>query len=137
MARASHNASLCASPDSFAVRFFNGPLQPGLFDWLWGKYPLNCRADPKGTMTEGPKKLPARYSQKAQEAYGRFLSSNDLSGVAGIVLEAVLDYLPSQVSPEKPRPETPEDLQDDFRLMEDLGFDSLAVAELVDSLRTL
>ena len=82
-------------------------------------------------MTDSPKKLPARYSQKAQEAYGRFLGSNDLSGVADIVLEAVLDYLPSTTSTQTPPPQSTEELRDDLRLMEDLGFDSLAVAELV------
>jgi acyl carrier protein len=82
-------------------------------------------------MTDGLKKLPARYSQKAQEAYGRFIQSNDLSGVAYIVLEAVLDYLPSKTDSQTPAPQTPEDLREDSRLMEDLGFDSLAVAELV------
>ena len=82
-------------------------------------------------MTDSPKKLPARYSQKAQEAYGRFLGSNDLSGVADIVLEAVLDYLPSTTASQAPTPQSTEELRDDLRLMEDLGFDSLAVAELV------
>jgi acyl carrier protein len=62
------------------------------------------------------------FSPEIRDAYARFRATGDLAALQIVVLAAVRDHMP------KP---TGQPMTDDLRLMEDLGYDSLAVAETV------
>jgi acyl carrier protein len=81
-------------------------------------------------MSATPPKLPERFSKGAQEAYQRLILHRDFSGVSTIVLEAVGDFSPKGFGAET-KERSVVDLGDGLRLVEDLGFDSLAIAEMV------
>jgi len=64
----------------------------------------------------------SRYEPEVREAFWRFRETGNVSDVQFVVLAMVREYLP------KPS-DAP--IADEQRLVEDLGYDSLAVAEVV------
>ncbi|HEY1793653.1 MAG TPA: acyl carrier protein [Opitutaceae bacterium] len=64
------------------------------------------------------------------EAYQRYHEKGDAGAVQAVVIAAVVDYQPS-------RPSSPAPVTDETRLVEDMGYDSVAVAELVFFLEDL
>jgi acyl carrier protein len=71
-------------------------------------------------------RLPARVL----EAYERFRSKGDATAVEAVVVAAVVDYRPMGA-------DAAVTLCNDTRLVDDLGYDSVAVAELVFFLEDL
>ena len=67
-----------------------------------------------------------RFPAEVQAAYQRFRASRDEAAVQVVVLAALRDFLPREKQALRDRP-----LAAHERLTEDLGYDSLAVAELV------
>ena len=67
-----------------------------------------------------------------RDAYARFQNSGGPSDVDIVVLAVVRDFIPKHVAPPASQP-----LADDAKLMADLGFDSLAIAETVFFLEDL
>jgi len=68
----------------------------------------------------------ARFPEPVRRAHGQFLETGDPEALDTVILGIVFDHLPaSRRTPGKPQPE------DSARLIEDLGFDSLALAEVV------
>lgn len=81
------------------------------------------------------KTLPERFSVAAREAFAKFQSSGDLSGIPLVVMEVVFDLAPHQ---DALRNAVESSLPHDaLRLAEDLGFDSLVIAELIFSLEEI
>ncbi len=68
----------------------------------------------------------ARYPAEARDAYERFRTSGDPEALRTVVLAAVRDFMPKRDLGAKNI-----EIKDEMRLMEDLGYDSLAVAETV------
>ncbi len=66
----------------------------------------------------------AKFPLEAREAYARFQSTGDAAAANCVVLAIVRDFAPKKAA-------TQEAFSDSLRLIEDLGFDSLAVAETV------
>lgn len=64
----------------------------------------------------------ARYAPEVQAAYARFRKTGDIEAVQTVILAMVREHLP------KPS-DAP--ITDEQKLIEDLGYDSLAVAEVV------
>ena len=64
----------------------------------------------------------ARYKPEVRDAYRRFRDTGEVEAVQIVILAMVRDHLP------KPS-DSP--ITDELRLIEDLGYDSLAVAEVV------
>ena len=81
------------------------------------------------------KKLPERFSVAAQEAFANFQRSGDLSGIPLVVMEVVFDLAPLRTAFESASGSSPS--QNQLRLVEDLGFDSLVIAELIFSLEEM
>ena len=78
------------------------------------------------TPKPGLNRLPA----DVLEAYQRYKESGDGAAVEAVVIAAVVDYSPAEAAPlDAPK--------DGTRLAEDLGYDSVAVAELVFFLEDL
>jgi acyl carrier protein len=74
----------------------------------------------------------ARFPQEVRDAFVRFRSTGDVAGVQIVVGAALVDFLPAN------NPHRAAGLPaDDLRLIEDLGYDSLAIAELVFFLEDL
>jgi acyl carrier protein len=76
-----------------------------------------------------PAALPAqlaRFPDHVHQAYRKFLSDGDEAALRAIVHAALLDFLPKRSGASAGQLEQP-----GVRLIEDLGFDSLAIAELV------
>jgi acyl carrier protein len=71
-----------------------------------------------------PKTTLARFPAEVLEAYERYQSSGDAGAVEALVLAAVVDYRPSGTG-------APPAVDDRTRLLEDLAYDSVAVAELI------
>jgi 3-hydroxyacyl-[acyl-carrier-protein] dehydratase len=69
-----------------------------------------------------------RFPLEIRDAYRSFRSTGDIVALHVVVLAVVRDYMPQPT-------ETP--LTDEMRLIEDLGYDSLAVAETVFFLEDL
>ncbi len=69
-----------------------------------------------------------RFPAEVREAFGRFCATGDVPALHLVVLAVVRDYMP--------RPDGLA-LTDEMRLIEDLGYDSLAVAETVFFLEDL
>ncbi|MGH8018029.1 MAG: acyl carrier protein [Opitutaceae bacterium] len=80
---------------------------------------------------ESPQQL-ARFPQEVRDAYQRFRSQHDRAAAQEVVLAALLDYLPIRGAHGSERT-----LRDEQRLIEDLGYDSLAIAEIVFFLEDL
>ena len=76
-------------------------------------------------LTASPSQL-ARYPVEARDAYERFRTTGDAEALRVVVFAAVRDFMPKRnlgVSNVE--------LHGEMKLMEDLGYDSLAVAETV------
>lgn len=71
--------------------------------------------------TSLPEKL-TRYEPEVRDAYARFRATGDVEAVQTVIMAMVREHLP------KPS-DAP--ITDEQRLIEDLGYDSLAVAEVV------
>jgi 3-hydroxyacyl-[acyl-carrier-protein] dehydratase len=69
-----------------------------------------------------------RFPVEVREAYQRFRSTGDITALHLVVLAVVRDYMPRPVELA---------LTDEMRLIDDLGYDSLAVAETVFFLEDL
>ena len=69
-----------------------------------------------------------RFPVEVRDAFGRFCTTGDIASLHIVVLAVVRDHMP--------RPDGPA-LTDEMRLIEDLGYDSLAVAETVFFLEDL
>ena len=69
-----------------------------------------------------------RFPQEVRDAYQRFCSTGDIAALHIVVLAVVRDYMPRPAESE---------LTDEMRLIDDLGYDSLAVAETVFFLEDL
>jgi acyl carrier protein len=74
----------------------------------------------------------AKFPREVRDAYARFQSTGDASAVDTVVLAVVRDFIPKHIAPPADQP-----LADTARLMADLGFDSLAIAETVFFLEDL
>jgi acyl carrier protein len=72
----------------------------------------------------------ARFPAEVLEAYQRYRTHGDGSAVESVVIAAVIDYRPSGLGPVA-------SVSDGTRLIEDLSYDSVAVAELVFFLEDL
>ncbi len=68
----------------------------------------------------------AKFPNEVRDAHARFLAAADVDALDIVVLAIVRDHQPAQA-----RAATPEALPDSSRLIGDLGFDSLALAEIV------
>jgi len=67
----------------------------------------------------------ARFPADVREAFVRFRGNGDTAALDIVLFALIRDFLPKKDSvPAGPLP-------DDARLVEDLGFDSLAIAEIV------
>jgi acyl carrier protein len=69
-----------------------------------------------------------RFPAEVRDAYARFCATGEVSALHIVVLAVVRDYMPRPVESV---------LADEMRLIEDLGYDSLAVAETVFFLEDL
>jgi acyl carrier protein len=72
----------------------------------------------------------ARFPAEVVEAYQRYRASGDADAVEAVVIAAAIDYRPSGSG-------APMVVEDQTRLVEDLAYDSVAVAELVFFLEDL
>lgn len=74
-----------------------------------------------------PKPSPLdKFPQAVRDAHARFLATGDVNDLDAVVLAILRDHQPAHA-----RAATPSDLPDSARMMGDLGFDSLALAEIV------
>ena len=92
-------------------------------------------------MSEQPASIPAtrrqadplaRFPADVRAAFARFQTDGDLAALDHVVIGVVRSFIPKQVAPPPDQP-----LVEGARLMEDLGFDSLAIAETVFFLEDL
>jgi acyl carrier protein len=67
----------------------------------------------------------ARFPAGVRDAFAHFLAVGDVDALDTVLFAIVRDFLPKK----NPAPAGP--LPDNVRLIEDLGFDSLAIAEIV------
>jgi acyl carrier protein len=67
----------------------------------------------------------ARFPADVRDAFARFLAAGDVEALDTVLFAVVRDFLP------KKNPSAAGPLPDNTRLIEDLGFDSLAIAEIV------
>ncbi|HXQ82002.1 MAG TPA: phosphopantetheine-binding protein [Opitutaceae bacterium] len=72
----------------------------------------------------------ARFPAEVLEAYQRYRLKGDAGAVEAVVIAAAVDYRPAASPPAR-------GVSDETRLVEDLGYDSVAVAELVFFLEDL
>lgn len=68
----------------------------------------------------------ARYPAEARDAYERFRTTGDRAALSIVVMAAVRDFMPK-----RSLSSVAQELKPEMKLMEDLGYDSLAVAETV------
>lgn len=68
----------------------------------------------------------ANLPEEVRAAYQHYRTHRDDESVQSIVLAALHDFLPKNSTFDRAEP-----LRDEHRLIEDLGYDSLAVAEIV------
>jgi acyl carrier protein len=87
-------------------------------------------------MANDIKVLPERFPNEAHQAFNRIREQTDFSGIEVVVLASVLDFRPSNPTGASHK-YTLEQLTDEKRLIDDLEFDSLAIAELVFFLEDL
>ena len=74
----------------------------------------------------------ARFPVGIQAAYNRFCAEGDAAAADQVLVAVILDFVPKSHRTQVVPP-----LADEARLFEDLGFDSLAVAEVVFFLEDL
>jgi acyl carrier protein len=67
----------------------------------------------------------ARFPAGVRDAFARFLAVGDVEALDIVLFAVVRDFLPRK------NPMAAGSLPDNARLIEDLGFDSLAIAEIV------
>jgi acyl carrier protein len=67
----------------------------------------------------------ARFPAGVRDAFAHFLAVGDVDALDTVLFAIVRDFLP------KKNPAAAGPLPDNVRLIEDLGFDSLAIAEIV------
>jgi acyl carrier protein len=72
----------------------------------------------------------ARFPAEVLEAFQRYRTTGDADAVEAVVIAAVVDFRPAGAGPSVP-------ISDGMRLLGDLGYDSVAVAELVFFLEDL
>jgi acyl carrier protein len=72
----------------------------------------------------------SRFPAEVLEAFQRYRASGDAGAVEAVVIAAVVDYRPAGAG-------SAQAISDGTRLLEDLGYDSVAVAELVFFLEDL
>ncbi len=72
----------------------------------------------------------ARFPAEVIAAFQRYRTSGDTDAVEAVVIAAVVDFRPVTAAASQP-------ITDGMRLLEDLGYDSVAVAELVFFLEDL
>jgi acyl carrier protein len=72
----------------------------------------------------------ARFPAEVIAAFQRYRTSGDAGAVEAVVIAAVVDFRPVAAGLSQP-------ITDRMRLLEDLGYDSVAVAELVFFLEDL
>lgn len=85
--------------------------------------------------TSQPRRAPdplAKFPAAVREAHARYRASGDADALDFVVLAIVRDFIPKHRAPSADQP-----LPDDAHLMQDLGFDSLAIAETVFFLEAL
>ncbi|MFA6959895.1 MAG: acyl carrier protein [Opitutaceae bacterium] len=68
----------------------------------------------------------AKFPSNVRSAHERFLTTGDVDALDTVVLAVVRDYQPAQL-----RGDPAVVLPDSARMIDDLGFDSLALAEIV------
>lgn len=73
-----------------------------------------------------PKSPLDKFAPEVREAHARFLATGDVDALDTVVLAIVRDHQPAHA-----RATTPAALPDSARLIGDLSFDSLALAEIV------
>lgn len=74
----------------------------------------------------------AQFPEEVQEAHARFVATGDAAAADFVLTAVLIEHLP-QAS----RPQDGLTLPEDARLMEDLGLDSLTIAEVVFFLEDL
>ncbi|HXC01425.1 MAG TPA: acyl carrier protein [Opitutaceae bacterium] len=67
----------------------------------------------------------ARFPAEVRDAFAHFLAAGDVSALDTVLFAVIRDFLPRK------NPVATGPLPDNARLIEDLGFDSLAIAEIV------
>jgi acyl carrier protein len=67
----------------------------------------------------------ARFPAGVRDAFAQFLAGGDIDALNTVLFAVVRDFLPRK------NPPAAGPLPDNARLVEDLGFDSLAIAEIV------
>jgi acyl carrier protein len=67
----------------------------------------------------------ARFPADVRDAFAHFLAVGDVDALDTVLFAVVRDFLPRK------NPVAPGPLPNNARLIEDLGFDSLAIAEIV------
>jgi acyl carrier protein len=82
------------------------------------------------TPPTAPNPALARFPADVLEAFQRYRTKGDAGAVEAVVIAAVVDYRPSGTPPVPA-------ITDSTRLVEELGYDSVAVAELVFFLEDL
>lgn len=82
--------------------------------------------DPSSSSSSSGARLLARFPAAVQAAHASFVAHRDLEAADHVVLAVLRDHLPAD-SPHR----AAETLPDESRLVEDLGLDSLTIAEVV------
>lgn len=68
----------------------------------------------------------AKFPQEVRDAYARYKNSGNPNAIDIVVIAVVRDFIPKHIAPPANQP-----LPENARLMADLGYDSLAIAETV------
>ncbi len=92
-----------------------------------GLIPLLSFAMSFDQLPAAPSQL-ARYPVEARDAYERFRSTGDTEALRILIVAAVRDFMPKK---NLGASASSIEIRDDMKLMEDLGYDSLAIAETV------
>ncbi len=88
-----------------------------------------------GSLSQSTRNPLAKFPTDVRDAHARFLADGDVAALDTVVLAVVLDHQPKSASTAGLAPAaTP---SDSARLIADLGFDSLALAEIVFFLEDL
>ena len=77
--------------------------------------------------TSTPHRLLARFPSEIQAAHDTYLTTKAFAAADQVLIAVLLEHMPK----EQKEAQGSQPIPDEARLMEDLGFDSLAVAEVV------